>query len=189
MFEKIRGQKFKCILADPPWRFSTWSETNQKKSASNHYGLMTTDDIACMPVSDHADDDSILFLWAINPMLPDALKLIESWGFTYKTIAFTWAKTSKSAQATWAPKYHMGLGYWARANSEMCLLATRGKPKRLSRGVRSLIVSPLREHSRKPEESYSAIEALCAGPRLELFGRTQRQGWVVVGNQSEHFNG
>lgn len=174
--------KYRAILADPPWRFRTWSETNQGRAASNHYELLTLDQIMALPVQDMAADDCILFCWAVNPMIPQALKTIEAWGFTYKTVAFTWAKRTVTDKA-----WHMGLGYWNRQNTETCFLATRGKPKRISKSVRQLIVTPRREHSRKPDEIYSRIEALVDGPYLEMFARQQWPGWDVMGNETDKF--
>jgi len=180
---------YRAICSDPPWRFRTWSETNQQKSASRYYSLMTTAEIAALPVSDLAADDCALFLWATNPNLPEALEVMAAWGFTYKTVAFTWAKTTPRTDGSWAPKWHSGLGYWSRANSELCLLGIRGKPKRLAKDVRQLVVAPRREHSRKPDEVYSAIERLVPGPYLEMFARRTRPGWDAFGNESTKFDG
>lgn len=183
----VDGQ-FAAIAADPPWRFRTWSETNQHKAASKHYDLMHLEDISELPVAQCAADDCVLFLWAVNPMIPQAIEVMSAWGFTYKTIAFTWAKTTKRTDWSWAPKYHLGLGYWTRANTEVCLLGVRGKPKRVARDVRQLIVSPIREHSRKPDEFYSSVERLVDGPYLELFARQERPNWTVWGNQTDRFS-
>lgn len=179
---------FACILADPPWRFRTWSETNQAKSASRHYDLMTTEAIKALPVRDVAMPDCALFLWAVSPMLPQAFATLDAWGFTFKTMGFVWAKTSKNSKATWSPKWHYGLGYWTRANAEYCLLGVRGKPRRLSKSVPQLIVAPAREHSRKPDEAHERIEQLVAGPRLEIFARQSRRGWTTWGAQAERFD-
>lgn len=187
-FDAVPRQHFRCISADPPWRYRTWSETNQHKSASKHYDLMTTEAIAQMPVSDLATDDCVLFLWAINPMLPHALEVMDAWGFKYSTVAFTWAKTTTKTQFTWAPKWHIGLGHWTRANTELCLLGTRGKPKRNAKDVRQLLLAPRREHSRKPDEFFSEVQRLVSGPYLELFSRTDRPGWSTFGNEVGKFN-
>lgn len=178
---------YRAISADPPWRFKTWSDTRQHKSAQRYYDVMTTNDIAELPVSKLAADDCMLFLWAINPMIPQALDVMKSWGFTYKTIAFTWAKTTPRTDWTWAPKWHIGLGYWTRANTETCLLGTRGKPERVGRDVRQLLIAPRREHSRKPDEFYSSVERLVSGPYLELFSRQRRPGWTCWGNEANKF--
>ena len=142
---------------------------------------MQTDDIGSLPIQDVAAKDCTLFLWAINPMLPHALETMERWGFTFKTIAFTWAKTTVNG------KWHIGLGYWTRANTELCLLGTRGKPKRIAKDVRQLVVSQRREHSRKPDEIAGHIERLTHGPYLELFSRTERPNWTVWGNETGKF--
>lgn len=175
--------KYATILADPPWRFRTWSESNQKKSAKNHYSLMELDDIKALPVGELAAENSILFLWACNPMIPHALAVMDAWGFKYKTVALTWAKQSSTGT-----KWHMGLGYWTRQNTEQCFLGVRGKPKALARDVRQLLVAPRREHSRKPDQQYAAIERLAAGPRVELFARHRREGWdQAFSNQADKF--
>ena len=125
-----------------------------------------------MNIAQYAERDCALFLWTTDTHLPQALDLIKAWGFEYKTVAFTWAKTTKKE------KWHFGCGYWTRANPEQCWLATRGHPPRLAKNVRQLIVSPVREHSRKPDEIYERIEQLVPGPYLELFARcTPPPGW------------
>lgn len=169
--------KFAAILADPPWRFRTWSETNQRKSASRHYPLMTLDEIKALPMGECAAADCALFLWVIQPMLPQAMAVLEAWGFEFKTVAFVWDKG------------RIGLGYWTRAETEQCWLATRGNPKRRPEAtcVRQKIVARPREHSRKPDETHARIERLVAGPYLELFGRQQRPGWTVWGNETDKF--
>lgn len=187
-FHNLPKRHFGAICGDPPWRYRTWSETNQHKSASKHYGLMTTDEIKALPVSDLAAEDCVLFLWCINPMLPQGFEVMSAWGFTFKTVAFCWAKTTSRTDQSWVPKYHVGLGHWSRANVEICLLGTRGKPKRLAKDVRQLIVEPRREHSRKPDQFFKSVERLTAGPYLELFSRTDREGWSTFGNETGKFN-
>ena len=125
-----------------------------------------------------AAPDCALFLWAVAPLLPGALHLIEDWGFTYKTVAFTWVKQNPAGAG-----FHKGMGYWTRANPEICLLATRGHPSRLARDVDQLVIAPRGRHSAKPEEVPARIERLVAGPYLELFARRERPGWTVWGNQ------
>lgn len=180
-------EHFACITADPPWHYRTWSNYNQGRATSTHYSLMEKEEIIALPVKHVAAENALLFLWVTNPMLQDGLDTLRAWGFDYSTVAFTWAKTSRSSNPTWAPKWHMGLGYWTRANSEICLLGVRGQPKRISKGVRQLLIEPVREHSRKPDIFYSSVERLCAGPRLDLFGRQLRSGWEVRGNQVDKF--
>jgi len=127
--------------------------------------------------------DYALFLWAIDPMLPQALDVTAAWGFTFKTVAFYWAKRCRASDG-----WHIGTGYWSRANPEQCLRGTRGSPMRLSRSVRRLVVAPVREHSRKPDEVAQSIQQLVPGPYLEMFARERRFGWDAWGNESEKFS-
>lgn len=123
-------------------------------------------------------------------MLLDAFKVIEAWGFTYITCAFAWIKTNHLRIPIDDDEFGsvaIGTGYWTRSNSEVCLLAKRGKPKRLNADVRQAIIEPRREHSRKPDCIHERIEHLVAGPYLELFSRHSRPGWTTWGNQSDHF--
>jgi N6-adenosine-specific RNA methylase IME4 len=154
--------RYAVIYADPPWHFATYSARGEGRSASAHYRCMAFPDLCNLPVRDLAAPDCCLFLWTTDPMLPKALGLIEAWGFTYKTVAFTWAKLNQSAAgpSLSTGDFFTGMGYWTRANPEQCLLATIGKPRRLSRAVRQLIVSPRREHSRKPDEAYARMNTL-----------------------------
>ena len=117
-------KKYKIIYADPPWRYD---QKRLQGTAEKHYATMNINDICALPVTDLADKDCALFLWATFPMLPEALKLIKAWGFEYKTVAFVWLKQNKKS-----PSWFYGLGFWTRGNAEVCLLAKRGKPKRSS---------------------------------------------------------
>ncbi len=173
-----------AIEADPAWHFTAWSD-KATRHAGRHYPTMTREEIMALPVADLAADDCALFLWATYPNLQQGLDTLAAWGFTYSTVAFTWAKVSKNSGNSFAPKWHMGLGYWTRSNAEICLLGYRGKPKRLNKDVRQLIVAPVREHSRKPDEAYERIERLVAGPYVSLFARQQRPNWITWGNQTD----
>jgi N6-adenosine-specific RNA methylase IME4 len=183
-FEDLPQRYFGAILADPPWRFATFDKatTVSARGKRMHYRIMLLEDIMALPVADLAAKDCVLFLWAISPMLPHALGVIDAWGFRYRTIGFTWAKISRQGRPA------MTMGYWTRAGSELCLLATRGHPERLDRGVRQLIIEPRREHSRKPAAVHKRIERLVAGPRLELFARCSRIGWTCVGDEVDRFS-
>ena len=115
------------------------------------------------------------------PKLNECFELIKSWGFEYKTVAFTWVKRNKIS-----PTYFMGMGRWTRANAELCLLATKGKPKRISASVHSVIDTPIEQHSKKPDEARKRILQLLGDlPRLELFARQKTDGWDVFGNEVE----
>ena len=170
---------YNIIYADPPWNFKAWGKQG-KKAPQNHYVCMTDEDIYSLPVSSIAAENCALFMWATYPLLQEAFVTLSRWGFTYRTVAFTWVKTNKN------DKYHMGLGYWTRANPEICLLATKGVIKRIDAGVRNLQVHKVREHSRKPDEIRGEIVRLLGDlPRIELFARSQTQGWDVFGNEVE----
>ena len=189
---QLPAEKFDVIYADPPWTFRTWSNEGKDRSPEKHYDCMSLADIRALPVSDIAADNCALFLWVTDPLLPEGLKLMEAWGFKFKTIAFVWAKLNKSAPPTlWTERdFFTGLGYWTRANPELCLLGTRGKPKRVSKAVRRLVVSPRREHSRKPDEIAEKIDDLMGRDtsKIELFARTGRTGWTTCGNDVAKFD-
>src|ERR1044072_9142123 len=157
----LAGRRYKVIYCDPPWRFVTYSETNQTRGARNHYGIMNLDDIMRMPIGAHAADDCVLLMWAIDPLLDRAFEVIRAFGFTYKTVGFYWIKQNMKT-----PGWFTGLGYWTRGCPEQCLLATRGHPKRKAKDVKRLVVSPRREHSRKTDEVIERIERLLYGPFL-----------------------
>ena len=175
--------KYNVIYADPPWSFKTYSDKGKDRSPEKHYSVMSFKDICNMPVGNIARDNSVLLMWAIDPLLDKAFEVIKAWGFTYKTVAFTWAKLNKTK-----PGFFTGLGYWTRGNPEMCLLATKGKPKRLSKSVPQLVVDKRREHSRKPDIMYQHIENLLEGPYIELFARQKRKGWDSWGNEVNKWN-
>jgi N6-adenosine-specific RNA methylase IME4 len=174
---------YRVIYADPPWTFATYSHKGKGRSAEAYYDCMAPPDIKALPVAQWAARDCLLLLWTTDPLLPTALDVIGAWGFTYKTVGFYWAKLNKFAdrQHYADASFFTGLGFWTRANPEMCLLATRGNPRRRDASVRKLIVAPRREHSRKPDEAYERIEALCEGPYLEMFARSMRPGWDAWG--------
>jgi N6-adenosine-specific RNA methylase IME4 len=187
---------FTVVLADPPWNFAAWSHRGEGKGASQHYGTMTIKDICALPVSSIAADNAALFLWVVQPMLPEAMTVIESWGFKFRTVAFCWVKMPalwESDQFSFAPriKPRLGLGYHTRSGMEQCWLAIRGKGyKRVQQGVEQVLHSPIREHSRKPDEIADRIVKLTGNvPRIELFARQSRPGWVTWGNETSKFDG
>lgn len=181
------SKHYQVIYADPPWTFATYSHKGKGRSPEAYYDCMSLDEIKALPVADWAADDCVLLLWATDPLLPTAFDVIQAWGFTYKTVGFYWAKLNKSAPSLIYDErsFFTGLGFWTRANPEPCLLATRGHPKRRRADVRKLIVSPRREHSRKPDDAYERIEALCEGPYLEMFARAARPGWDRWGTEAD----
>jgi N6-adenosine-specific RNA methylase IME4 len=189
-FSNLPRGHYGAILADPPWSFDVWSkDAGNGRSAESHYSTMSMRQIARLPVDELAAKDCVLFMWACWPSIADALKIIDAWGFTYKTCGFDWMKADNTQPNFFQDDLpaQLGMGYWTRANTEPCLLAVRGKPKRLNADVRMGIIAPRREHSRKPEGVHSRVERLVAGPYLELFARAPRTGWDVWGNQTDKF--
>lgn len=186
---KLPAKKYAVIVADPPWSFKSWSEKGEGRSAKNHYEVMRTKDIAALPVSSIAAPDCALMLWAVMPQLPEALAVITAWGFKFKTVAFTWVKQNKRTSTLFydTDDIFTGMGYYTRANCELCILATRGNPKRISSNVLQPILAPVREHSRKPDEAYKRIERLFAGPYIDLFSRECRENWDAWGKEVNKF--
>lgn len=183
--------KYQVIYADPPWSYNSKMAPGKgakRSSAEDYYDVMNIDDICSLPVKDIADDNCILFMWVTMPKLFEAKRVIEAWGFDYKTCAFTWVKRNKVFSQT---RYNergiddfMGQGRWTRGNAELCLLATKGSPKRVSAKVRQIIHTPIEEHSKKPKVTRDRIVELCGDlPRIELFARQKIEGWDAWGNQ------
>ncbi len=184
-----RAGSYRVIYADPPWRFATWSEKGKGRSPEAWYDCLGLEEIAAIPVREWAARDCVLLIWVTDPMLERAFHVLRAWGFTYKTVGFCWIKLRPGARGRLLSRedFFTGLGFWTRANAELCLLATRGRPRRRASDVRRLIVSPRREHSRKPEEAYERIERLLEGPYLELFARSSRPGWDSWGLEAGLF--
>lgn len=194
-FGNLRRGHYRAIYADPPWLFNNlWGGRPRKVNGNypscaieRHYDLMTDEELCALPVVDLAAPDCVLFMWTCWPVLERSLKVLSAWGFTYKTCAFSWMKADPYRLFADDKTPFAGLGYWTRANTEPCLLATRGKPKRRHADVRQGIIAPRREHSRKPDEIHGRIERLVDGPYCELFCRTARAGWDVWGNEVGKF--
>ncbi|HEU4961121.1 MAG TPA: MT-A70 family methyltransferase [Sphingomonas sp.] len=180
---KTRGEKYRTLLADPPWRF-----TNRTgKVAPEHrrltrYETMSTDDICSMPVSEMAEKTAHLYLWVPNALLPEGLRVMEAWGFQYKA-NIVWHKVRKDGGSD-----GRGVGFYFRNVTELLLFGVRGKNARTLAPGRSqvnMIQSRKREHSRKPDEQYRIIEDCSWGPYLEMFSRGTRNGWEAWGNQAD----
>ncbi|MGL4811870.1 MAG: MT-A70 family methyltransferase [Beijerinckiaceae bacterium] len=188
---------FGVILADPPWSFLTYGKkrTTPHRGTDEHYKTMTAKDLTDLPVGDTAAKDCALFMWVVDSHLDKAIELGKAWGFTFKSIAFVWLKRDPIDHRQMCfmqpvPKpAKIGMGYSTRKQAELCLLFTRGKPKRISKGVRQVIEAERREHSRKPDETFSRVEALFGGSYLELFARETRPGWQAWGNEVRKFGG
>ena len=196
MLDGLPRNHFRVIYADPAWHWRPWVEydpdgdqSSGARNAERHYDTMEIEEIAALPVADVAADDCVLLIWVTWPLLRRSFEVIDGWGFEYKTCGFDWMKANVSTIDLFPdPKTaDMKLGHWTRSNSEPCLLATRGKPSRVSKSVRMGIIEPAREHSRKPDCVPGRIEQLVDGPYLEMFARTTRPGWTCVGNQVDKF--
>lgn len=175
------GKKYKIIYADPPWQYRVYSKKGQGRSAENHYHTMNIKDIMALPVDKIADKDCILFLWITFPCLKEGIEVMERWGFKYKTCGFNWVKRNKKKNT-----YFMGMGFWTRSNSEVCLIGTKGQPKRVSKSVPQICDARIMEHSRKPAEIRERIVELCGElPRIELFARDKVKGWDSLGDEMD----
>lgn len=170
-------KKYSIIYADPPWSYSDWE--NGLRNPTTHYKTMTLSDIYNLPIMNIADENCILFLWVTYPLLQDSFKVIESWGFKYKTAGFVWVKKNKTGQGNF-----FGCGNYTRANSELCLIATKGKIERLDASISQIIESSIEEHSKKPDVTRELIVKLVGElSRIELFSRQYVNGWDCWGNE------
>jgi N6-adenosine-specific RNA methylase IME4 len=178
----LAGADFGAIVADPPWRYATWSKHDRdrcpdyhpiKNDRPRHYKTMSIEEIAALPVAALAAKNALLFLWTTWAHLLESNVVIKAWEFEYKTCAFVWTKADAGQFDMFGDDVdpQMGMGHWTRLSTEPCLLATRGEPKRLSASVHQGIIEPRREHSRKPDCVHERIERLVAGPYIELFAR------------------
>jgi len=171
-------KKYSIIYADPPWEYKDKALAG-KRGACCKYQVQSQDWVKNLPVPNICEESCILFLWVTMPKLPDCFEVMQSWGFNYKTCAFIWVKKNKKADS-----WFWGMGNWTRANAELCLLATKGKPKRIDAGVHSVIDTPIEIHSKKPEIVRDRIVQLCGNlPRIELFARQKTEGWDSWGNE------
>ena len=172
-------KKYQIIYADPPWQYS---DKGCNGACEAHYSTMKIDNICALPIDKIFEKDCILFMWATYPMLKEALQVIESWGFKYKTIGFQWIKQNRSGKG-----YYFGLGRWTRGNTEPCLIAVKGKPFKYkeSNAVSQIIEYPLTRHSEKPPITRDKIVELTNENlnKIELFARQAAEGWDCWGNE------
>lgn len=174
-------KKYTVIYADPPWAFRNKKTGGSMTSgASQKYPTLSPNSIYNLEVPHICADNSILFMWWVASMPEEALSVVRRWGFELKTMTgFVWNKLSPTGN-----RPHFGMGYYTRAGVECCLIATRGKPQIISHSVRSVLTSPVLEHSKKPDVFADSITDLCGYvPRIELFARDQKPFWDVWGNQ------
>jgi N6-adenosine-specific RNA methylase IME4 len=186
--QALLGKNYQVVLADPPWRFKPMGSEPDSvpdkylgRQAEAHYDTMSLDDIKNLPVKDISDrKSSVLFMWITSPFLEHALAVMNAWGFSYKTVAFCWAKRNY-ANTGWAS----GMGWYTLSQVELCILGTRGKTlPRVSRSVRQLITAPRSRHSEKPADAHDRVNQMYgAVRRVELFARQAKPGWDVWGNE------
>lgn len=165
---------FAVLEADPPWRFGD-SLPGKGRGAAKHYRCLELSELLRFPLPPLADD-AALFLWRVAAMQDEALQVVRAWGFKPKT-EIVWQKMTRTG------KKHFGMGRIVRASHEVCLVATRGRPVVMDRSVRSTFSAPVGRHSEKPAEFYDIVERLYDGPYVRLFARSQRPGWVSMGNE------
>ena len=184
LFSDLIGQDFDCILADPPWSYDSngapaqWRpclDRGEKPHSVNHYyETMSLTDIEEMPIQSITAKDSVCFMWATVPLMPEAFRVMEAWGYKYKTM-LTWEKENGS-----------GMGYWFRGVTEHVLFGVRGNVKAFRSPVKNILRNKVGRHSAKPDQFHEIIESVTPNAkRVELFARYQRPGWTAFGNQVE----
>ena len=170
------AKKYNIIYIDPPWSYKDKAHAG-KRGVDYKYSTMSDSELLNLPIKDIAADNSIMFMWATFPRLELALDAMKAWGFIYKTIGFVWCKKNKKSDS-----WFWGMGNWTRANSEICLIGIKGKPKRNSAKIHQLITSRIGKHSAKPDEVRNKIVELCGDlPRIEIFARGNFPGWAAIG--------
>ena len=199
-FAGLRRTHYRAIAIDPPTHFKCRTALqvqnwNSRRDVEKHYATMSFEQLAALPVKDLAHPDGChLFSWTSGPHLPRACELIHAWGFKFSTIAFTWVKLRRTLERQRAlflteRDFYVSLGLTTRKGSELVLLGRRGNCRRISKSVRELILAPVREHSRKPDEFYRRVECYCDGPFVDLFARKRRPDWDTWGDQVDMFSG
>lgn len=173
----LPNKKYKIIYADPPWAYR--DRRNKFGGAKDHYKTMTLSEVKQLPVKEITDENCMLFLWVTFPNLKEGLEVVEAWGFTYKTLGFSWIKINKNNK-----KPCWGMGYYTKSNCEVCLIGVKGKPIKVSDKVSSVIIHPRGKHSKKPDIVRDKIVELCGDiPRIEMFARETCKGWDSWGDE------
>ncbi len=182
---KLPDKKYNIIYADPPWHYGSKSAVNNTtgsaiKPLSDHYSTMSLEELKNMPIKDMTKDDAACFMWVTDSHIDEALEVLKSWGFRYKTIAFNWIKTTAKGN------YCKNVAPWTMKSSEICLLGIKGKMTKYKQAnnIESLVIAERTKHSRKPAEVRQRIEHLFGDlPRIELFAREKTNGWDVWGDE------
>jgi len=180
------NKKYQIILSDPPWSYND-KMSGHSFSLDHEYETQSKKWIMNLPVKDIIQKDCVLFLWAVSPQLPEAIEVMKSWGFKYKTLAFCWSKETINGKKV------SNLGRWTMGNVELCLLGVKGRPKRICKNIKQLVIATRTKHSQKPAEVRNRIVQLMGDlPRIELFARPPKdrlfedesyKGWDVWGNE------
>lgn len=174
------NKKYQVFLIDPPWAYQSLAHHKSKfrGGACGHYSLMTINELKHLNLQAIADENSVMFLWGTAPMLPEQIKLMEHWGWKYKTVAFVWLKLNKNKNS-----FFMGPGHYTRANGEFLLFGTRGKcllPK--DKSILQPVITRYETHSHKPKEIHARIDAMYPVPnKIELFATQITSGWDCFG--------
>lgn len=168
-------EPFRVLCADPPWRFGD-KLPGKSRGADNNYPTLSIEELLAFPLPPLAPD-ALLFMWRVSSMVEEAYRIVRSWGFVPKS-EMVWRKLTSTG------KPHFGMGRYVRLGHESVIIARRGKAKVRNRSIRSVFSAAVGPHSAKPEAFYDLVESLSAGPYCELFGRRQREGWTIVGNQT-----
>ena len=187
MFMDLPNKKYNIIYADPPWHYGSKSAINNSsgktiKPLNAHYNTMTLNQLKELPIKKITKEDTACFMWVTDSHIDEALEILKSWGFKYKTIAFNWVKTTSKGN------YCKNVAPWTMKSSEICLLGIKGKMTKYKQvnNIESLVIAERTKHSRKPKEIRNRIELLFGNlPRIELFAREKTEGWDVWGNEVE----
>jgi N6-adenosine-specific RNA methylase IME4 len=172
------NDKYEIAYADPAWPYDN-PKGNRPELGGCPYPCMTMDEIKALPIHKITAPDSVLFLWATMPKLPEAIEVMTAWGFTYTTCAFVWVKTNPKSGGIYS-----GLGHWCCGNAELVLLGKRGHPQRINKCIKQIVMAPVGRHSSKPDEIRERIVHLLGDkPRIELFARHRYEGWDCLGNE------
>jgi hypothetical protein len=176
------ANKYDIIYADPPWAYLWGTGSNPGNFCpERHYKTMSTNDICELGhfIKKIRAKNCALFIWTTMPCLPEVFKVIEAWGFKYKTCAFTWIKTRKDGKPL------SGMGSFTKSNAELCLLAMRGHIKSVDKTIPQVIMHPRLGHSVKPDDAMRRIEKLFGSKtrKIELFARRLTDGWDCWGDE------
>ena len=181
----LPDKKYNIIYADPPWHYGSKSAVNNTtgsaiKPLSDHYSTMSLQELKNMSIKNMTKDDAACFMWVTDSHIDEALEVLRSWGFAYKTIAFNWIKTTSKGN------YCKNVAPWTMKSSEICLLGIKGRMTKYKQAnnIESLVIAQRTQHSQKPNELRKRIEDLFGDlPRIELFAREKTDGWDVWGDE------